>query len=94
MAVLMAGDTKMNKRIVKYMRYYRARNKLFELLIFIPYIGSVCPICNSEIESIQQFKRAKFGHGPDIIHAECWNDYIAQYPENTPRIPMYDDYEQ
>lgn len=62
------------------MRMSKAEREFYELMIAWLYLCSECPVCHRLIETVDEFKVARFGHGDDLVHAGCWDAYVRLYP--------------
>lgn len=60
--------------------YRRALRRLLEWGVALTYIGNQeplrCAVCGGEISTLREFKKARSGHEPDWVHAQCWEAYV------------------
>jgi hypothetical protein len=47
---------------------------------YVTFSGSICPVCHRAIVTLDELKRARWGHPPDVVHAQCWLKYIERNP--------------
>jgi hypothetical protein len=45
------------------------------LLLLMQWSGAPCPVCKRPIITLSELQRARWGHYPDVVHAECWPAY-------------------